>query len=259
MRVKLITKHHHAAPGEYASRLGAYQDRLKELRQSLLDDDHLVDEVRLEDCHTCMEDTKDFDVVVVFGGDGTLLSVHQHVEDTPVLPVRGDSGSVGSLLNHVDPSQAASLLSQEAYREESWGRVRVDPFGVLGLNEIYFGPLYATGNAHFRVEGVDAHASGLVVATGCGSTAWYAELGGDEFPRTSQEPRYVTREASTGRLSGRVGSDGVEVENRATRKAVVAADGADPDHFFQEKIERVAHGETMVFKPASPLRVLLTE
>jgi hypothetical protein len=117
------------------------------------------------------------DVVVVVGQDGLVANVAKYLDGQPVLGVDADPGrnpgvlvrhpaaAVADLLRHPGPAEARTMVRAEAD----------DGQALLALNEIYLGhPGHQT--ARYRLATGDGEerqaSSGLIVASGTGSTGW---------------------------------------------------------------------------------------
>ncbi len=151
------------------------------------------------------DDFRNRDLVVSLGGDGTILkSARCIVDNTPLLSVKSDSYSSGSLCT-IDSSrfeEALDRILKGDLRIEKWTRAEgaTTDMWLLALNELYIGHKFSSGMARyelsFRDKVDDQMSSGVVVSTGTGSTGWYANLLNSEgpFPRTSEELKFCVRE-----------------------------------------------------------------
>jgi hypothetical protein len=118
------------------------------------------------------------DVVVIVGQDGLVANVAKYLDGQPVIGVNTDPGrNPGVLVNHA-PGEAAELLrSHESIEERTMVRARTDDGQfLLALNEIYVGhPSHQTARYTLQAptgEPERQASSGLIVATGTGSTGW---------------------------------------------------------------------------------------
>lgn len=130
------------------------------------------------------------DLVIVVGGDGSLLHVAKHVFDTPVIGVnRGRLGfltdvlpdeleqRIGEVLNGKFVSEDRFLLDAEVVREGSSQAVG------RALNDIVLHPGKAAQMISFElfIDGqfvYSQESDGLIVATPTGSTAYALSAGG---------------------------------------------------------------------------------
>jgi NAD+ kinase len=164
--------------------------------------------------------TKNFDLVISLGGDGTLLDAsHRVVDDTPLLGINSDpSRSVGALC-YGGPDQLEAVLrglTNKLLRPTAINRmrVRVDGKEVLGptLNDVLFAHECPAGLTRFdraiipeaRALGtqpgqrpdpfVHFRSSGLWVSTAIGSTAAIRSAGGRAMPPRSRRLQILVRE-----------------------------------------------------------------
>lgn len=134
-------------------------------------------------------DEETADVVVVLGGDGTMLSaVHRY----PGMPLLGlNLGSLGYLASVEESNfeDAISALAEERYRISH--RTALKVCGVNALNDVVVSR-GVSGHAvrmEFSVDGKHATrfvADGLVIATPTGSTAYSLAAGGPVLMPSSQ-------------------------------------------------------------------------
>lgn len=148
--------------------------------------------------------------IIALGGDDFLKLVSQLVDDVPVLGVNSDPvTSSGVLLSTPIDSVGLAIRCVEAgcYRIEEWTRIQLTIDGRdcgRALNDVVFGKrdfrFMSRHQLEYRGERLEQRSSGLLVATGVGSTGWYSSAGlyfGDEdrsFPRTEPELRFELRE-----------------------------------------------------------------
>lgn len=151
------------------------------------------------------EDFQGKDLIICVGGDGTVLNSAQYItDDTPVLTVKSDSRSVGTLceIDASDFEHALEKIVADDFRVERWTRAEglFRDRRMYALNEIYVGVRHSTSMARYDISyggGSESQMSGGIVAsTGTGSTAWYGNIPGSDgsFPRTANELRFVVRE-----------------------------------------------------------------
>ena len=118
------------------------------------------------------------DVVVVVGQDGLVANVAKYLEGQPVIGIDPEPGRNPGVLVAHQPADAAELL-----RTLSIAQCRAmvaattdDGQRLLALNEVYVGqPTHQTARYAIRPPGATRErqaSSGLIVATGTGSTGW---------------------------------------------------------------------------------------
>jgi NAD kinase len=118
------------------------------------------------------------DIVVVVGQDGLVANVAKYLDGQPVIGIDpSPARNVGVLVRH-RPDEAGELLRAHDAVEE---RVMVEACAddgqrLVALNEIYLGhPSHQTARYQLMPPGSAAEhqaSSGLIVATGTGSTGW---------------------------------------------------------------------------------------
>ncbi len=170
----------------------------------------VLEERSIDSCRSYMpysefEDFRGKDLIITVGGDGTVLNSAQYItDDTPVLTVKSDSRSVGKLCE-VDASQfeyALDKILADDFRLERWTRAEglFKERHMFALNEIYVGVRHSTSMARYEVSLGDKRESqmsgGIVVSTGTGSTAWYANIPDSDgaFSHSAVELRFIVRE-----------------------------------------------------------------
>jgi NAD+ kinase len=132
------------------------------------------------------------DLLVVLGGDGTILSVAGHLE-TAIKPIFGiNIGSLGFLTCSSSAAYREAVASiaqgQISFSERTLLDVRIsgsegEQSAIIGLNDAVFsrGELSRLIRLRTRVNGealTEFNADGLIVATPTGSTAYSLSAGG---------------------------------------------------------------------------------
>ncbi|GAB2859521.1 NAD(+)/NADH kinase [Nocardioides pacificus] len=118
------------------------------------------------------------DIVVVVGQDGLVANVAKYLDGQPVLGVNPEPDRNPGVLVATAPGDAAPLLHGEGTVEHrTMVEARTDDGQrLLALNEIYLGhPSHQTARYRLAAPGAAAErqaSSGLIVATGTGSTGW---------------------------------------------------------------------------------------
>lgn len=200
------------------------------------------------------------DLVVAVGQDGLVANVAKYLDGQPIVGVNPDPGTIdGALLSfNVDTFVAALpqlLQDGRGFREATLAEAQTsDQQTLRGFNEIFVGvPTHQSARyrirhgAHEEVQS----SSGLIVATGSGSTGWLKSLRGDGsvFDPASDELRFVVREAWPGRGFGATLIEGcVTREDRlvieSRMSGVIFADGIEADAI------RFDAGVTVTIAPA---------
>lgn len=125
------------------------------------------------------------DIVVVLGQDGLVANLAKYIEGQPVIGLDPDPGlNAGVLVRHT-PEEAADLVlgvaSGSAIVEARTmvHAVMDDGQSILGLNEVFIGH-QTHQSARYRITWNEIEerqsSSGIVIATGTGSTGWAASI-----------------------------------------------------------------------------------
>lgn len=155
--------------------------------------------------HAVGEDFLDRDIIITYGGDGTLLDASKNIlDDTPVLAVKSSDESVGALCqaDSNDMKNVLDGISNGRYFLEKWDRAEgcIGSEKAIALNEIFVGPRYSSGPGRYVVSlgdiSEEQRGSGIIIATGTGSGGWYRNVCGSDriFPRTSRKLKFVSRD-----------------------------------------------------------------
>lgn len=143
----------------------------------------------------CLDDTKDADVVIALGGDGTILSLSRRLlgSDRPLMGVNfGRLGFLAEFTLDGFLEQAADLLDgskelqvseRPVIEVEVWSERGERKEGCCALNEaaVTAGPPYRMIEIELSIggeAGPTARGDGVLVATPFGSTAYNASAGG---------------------------------------------------------------------------------
>lgn len=185
------------------------------------------------------------DLVVPIGPDGLVANVGKYLQGQPIAGVNPDPATIeGSLLPFTVPrfiSALDEILSdRRPIREATLAEAQTSDKQILrGLNEIFVG-VSSHQSARYRIRFGDAEeiqsSSGLIVATGTGSTGWMKSLRGEGavFDPAADELHFVVREAWPGRgfgatlLEGRV-TQGSPLLIESRMEGTIFADGIEAD------------------------------
>jgi NAD kinase len=148
-------------------------------------------------------------LVISIGGDGTALSASHYLLSQPLLAVNSaPETSVGALTTISLKELPAKLNEIKAgkYKTENLERISVFINGEIvepiALNEVFVGnekgyliskyKIKFNGNEEFHKS------SGLIFASGTGSTAWFKSAGGKPFAANSRYIKMLVREPYMG-------------------------------------------------------------
>lgn len=131
------------------------------------------------------------DIIITFGGDGTVLDASKNVYDeTPILTVKSSDDSIGALCKIYANEFGKHLekIINDDFILENWDRAEgvINGEKHIALNEIYAGPRFGSGPGRYDILFSDLkenqRSSGVIVATGTGSTGWYENVEHSEGP-----------------------------------------------------------------------------
>ncbi len=147
----------------------------------------------------------DYDLVIIVGGDGTLLDLSHRILSTPVLAINSDPSSSVGYFCAGTAQDFERLLGQTL--DEKLDAIKLSRFCVSingesrtppVLNEIlicHANPA-AVSSYFMRVDGYEEshRSSGIWISTPAGSTAAIRSAGGMVMPLGSQNVQFVVRE-----------------------------------------------------------------
>lgn len=138
----------------------------------------------LEDANKQVLDV--YDLIIVLGGDNSLTKVSHYIHSTPILAINSDpERSVGCLTRYAisstqDVYDLAELIDFSEFTIEQWPRLEAVVDGKIitpATSEYFLGErLRKNMSRHvlvYRGKEGEQKCSGLIVATGAGSTGWY--------------------------------------------------------------------------------------
>lgn len=121
------------------------------------------------------------DLIISFGGDGTLLSTERNYPGIPKLPIR-DSLICKKCDNHTDEKVLEKLLKGKLKLVEYKKLVTEILYkGFFALNDFVVRNSDPTHTIRFRVDGKFAMGDGIVVSTPFGSTGYFKSITGKGF------------------------------------------------------------------------------
>lgn len=148
------------------------------------------------------------DLVISIGGDGTFLSAAHFLDTTPILGVNSDTKRSEGALTTIENSQLNKKIRQilkNKTRIKEYTRERVTIYQKNkvvetenALNEVFFGNINPHHTTNYEIKyknkAENQRSSGIVIATGTGSTAWYHTAGGFPFSREKKQLKFRIRE-----------------------------------------------------------------
>ncbi|MDX9722043.1 MAG: NAD(+)/NADH kinase [Myxococcota bacterium] len=157
--------------------------------------------------HLSLDDTQDVDLLVVVGGDGTVLHASHFALDLPVLAFNADPLSSTGFLCSTRAEQAEHALKQYlngqlSVRTLHRMRLSIDHkiVPVPVLNDVLYTHECPAATSKYVIETQEEseiqQSSGIWVCTAAGSTAAMRSAGGELMPLDDQRLQFRVREAA---------------------------------------------------------------
>lgn len=151
------------------------------------------------------EDLLPFNLIIILGGDGTILKTCKYITTQEVILINSDpEHSEGVITDFPLPKvEQLSYILDGKYKTKLRQRmeVKVNNSQVEDavLNEVYFGSGKACMISKYEIQydgkKETQRGSGVIISTGTGSTAWYHSAGGNEFDPEEETAKFLVREA----------------------------------------------------------------
>lgn len=152
---------------------------------------------------------REWDMIIVVGGDNSFTFVSHWAADIPVLGVNSDPvRSVGALTRwaiHDDQSiyDLVEIIDFHEYDIHSWSKLGATIDGRIitsASNEYFFGERQSCKMSRhvlvYKGQEYEQKSSGIIISTGAGSTGWYSSVRGKQavFDPTWDIGAFVVRE-----------------------------------------------------------------
>lgn len=254
-------------------------DTILESHHKQLQTRHLMMEV-FASCDTMMMDDvtdadwlkrQEYDLIMVLGGDNSFTNVSHYVGDTPILGINSDPDrSVGSLTSWgiSTPQDAFDLLEKIEFQHfdiQEWTRLEAVLNGKMlppATSEIFLGETkrnYMSRHVlEYEGQSYEQKCSGLIVATGAGSTGWYKSANRmlRSWKPTERKAGFVVSEPYnddacanyTGVIGGSYGPS-IKIYSLNDDQGIISIDSWDEFEFKR--------GSTVEIHIGSPLNVLI--
>ncbi len=144
-----------------------------------------------------------YDLVIAFGGDNSFQYVSHYVGETPIMGINSDpSRSVGALCawSVSNLADAINAINSAKYAIENWITLQAEIDGVPlmpATSEYFFGEDRRKDMSRhvmiYRGKRFEQKNSGIVIATGAGSTGWYDSAGRYIFQKSNKVPKTEQR------------------------------------------------------------------
>ena len=153
---------------------------------------------------------KGYDLVISFGGDNSFTYTSHFVNNCPIIGINSDPlRSTGALCewSAKDLEKTASDIINERYEVKEWTRLAatINTEKIMNATSEYFfgerGRKEMTRHVMvYRGKEYDQKCSGIIIATGAGSTGWYHSANmhvfpeGNIFSKTEQKAAFIITE-----------------------------------------------------------------
>ncbi|MDB5099082.1 MAG: NrtR-regulated hypothetical NrtY, PpnK-type kinase domain [Cyanobacteria bacterium RYN_339] len=203
------------------------------------------------------------DLVVAIGQDGLVVNTAKYLDGQPLIAVNPDPAQIMGILLPYRPEQAAHAVARVMQGQEGVRAVTMaeavlsDGQRLLAFNDLFIGPRSHTSARYTIRHGERCEvqsSSGVIVATGAGSTGWMSSvfnmaaglapaLGLHEVPHADQrfdweqdQLRYAVREpyrspsSQADLVYGELGrGEQLHLESRMAEEGVIFSDGVEAD------------------------------
>ncbi len=213
-----------------------------------------------------------YDLIIAVGGDNHFQYVSHFLENTPILGINSDPSRSDGALMMVSSEELEKILPnilRDYFEIENWTRLKISidnkEIDELAISEIFIGEerRFNMSRNIIKVNGKseEQKSSGLIIATGVGSTGWYNSAcrylfqEGDIFSKSLKEARFLLTEPHNGRLSslkmtnGSIGEDEeIEIISLSDSSAYISIDSL--------KLIKLREGAKIKISIGEPLRVI---
>ncbi len=150
------------------------------------------------------------DLVVTAGGDGTFIRASHYIKNTPILGVNTEYEKSEGALTSVNENDVEKLkkIIKGNFKIIERQRIEIVRNGILldkiALNDVYIGSENQFHTSKYEIifkgKKEEQRSSGVLVASGSGSHAWYKSAGGSPFHYGEKKLKFLVREPYFGRL-----------------------------------------------------------
>ena len=209
-----------------------------------------------------------FDLIIVIGGDGTVLKTSHFVHDgTPIWGVNLDPSKKEGFFMSADSSDFEGKLKKLIDGKSKTIKLqRIEAFigkksMGLALNDIFFGnpKAYQTSYYELIVKGRKhiQKSSGVIISTAAGSYAWTKSAGGKQLNLGSDKFQFLVRDPYERKLTkaGKINGILLKTEKLKIKSLcddiITVTDGIGPEH-------RVLDGKTLTVSISKKPLIILT-
>lgn len=213
-----------------------------------------------------------YDLIISFGGDNHFQFVSHHIDDKPILGINSDPKRSEGALTSIKANEFKeyyNILLEGSFKIEEWTRLKVEiddkEINELAISEIFIGEEKRFNMSRHIIKfngGVEEQkGSGLLIATGTGSSGWYNSASrylfpdGNSFLKTLREARFILTEPYKGRLSPLKLINGCIKENEEIE--IISLSDSSPFLSIDSlKLIKLREGARIKIKIGKPLRVI---
>jgi len=209
----------------------------------------------------------DVDLVLTIGGDGTFIRAATLVKDAIIMGINSEPEfSEGGLTSiKEDELDFINEILKGKFKTTEKDRIKVKINGKelkeIVLNEVYVGAEHQYHTSRYIIKTKEKQeeqrSSGVLIATGSGSHAWYKSAGGAPFTSDSKKLRFLVREPFLGNLfkpkmlNGEIKQgDKIEFISKRHAEQVIALDSNKLYPFNNNSVAEIELSE-------NPLRVIV--
>jgi len=153
---------------------------------------------------------KGVELVLTVGGDGTFIRAASFIKDVLILGINSESETSEGALTSINENEIDFLkeVFNGDYKVIGRQRIKIVRNGVeldkLALNDVYIGSNSQFHTSRYRIffngREEEQRSSGVLIATGSGSGAWYKSAGGNVFDFKEEKLKFLVREPYSGKL-----------------------------------------------------------
>jgi len=183
---------------------------------------------------------QNIDLVITIGGDGTFIRAASFLKQTPILGINSESKTSEGALTSINESEINSILKiLENPKIIKRKRIQIEKNNVildkLALNDVFIGSQNQFHTSRYEIKfnnkKEEQRSSGILIATGSGSSAWYKSAGGKIFNYNSRDLHFIVREPYKGKifnpkiLKGKIKpKQNFEIKSKMHHNGVIALD-----------------------------------
>jgi|SRR3989344_4322305 len=210
-------------------------------------------------------------LVISYGGDNHFQYITHFLKDTPILginsdPTRSEGALTSVAINEID---GAEKIINNKFSIERWPRLQVSvnnkEIDTLCIADIFIGEQqrYMMSRMIITHKGksIEQKGSGLIIATGAGSSGWYHSASRylmqnkSEFKKTAAEARFIFTEPYDGKLMSAQDLHGI-IKDNETLDVTSLCDSQAVISIDSLKIIPLPEGSKINIKFGSPLKVV---